>query len=218
MISLLIAASGLLASRTLTRVDHDLGVFYAEYTTAVTDLGRVNGELIRYRTSVIRANEADTRQDYERIVASLPERRAHIDAAIERLVQASNDASLAGSTDARELTELKAVREKLEAYIVSSKHTIQILEQRWRTSSRVEAQQLKSEAERHTAKDEGDKFIGLTLESDRLVEVVAGITGEVKKEADSTLRVATIVPVGVSLVLAALSLAIPAGEGTSRPG
>ena len=151
MISLLIVASGLLASRTLTRVDHDLRVFYAEYTLAVTDLGRVNGELIRYRTSVIRANEADTRQDYERIVASLPERRAHIDAAIERLVQASNDASLAGSTDARELTELKAVREKLEAYIVSSKHTIQLLEQRWRTSSRVEAQQLKNEAERHTA-------------------------------------------------------------------
>lgn len=218
MISLLIVASGLLASRTLTRVDHDLRVFYAEYTLAVTDLGRVNGELIRYRTSVIRANEADTRQDYERIVASLPERRAHIDAAIERLVQASNDASLAGSTDARELTELKAVREKLEAYIVSSKHTIQLLEQRWRTSSRVEAQQLKNEAERHTAKDEGDKFIGLTLELDRLVEVVAGIAGKVKKEADSTLRVATIVLVGVSLVLAALSLAIPAGEGTSRPG
>lgn len=190
-------------------MDHDLRVFYAEYTLAVTDLRRVNGELIRYLTSVIRANEADTRQDYERIVASLPERRAHIDAAIERLVQASHDASLAGSTDARELTELKAVREKLEAYIVSSQHTIQLLEQRWRTSSRVDAQQLKSEAERHTAKDEGDKFIGLTLELDRLVEVVAGIVAEVKKEADSTLRVATTVLVGVNLALAALVLAIP---------
>ena len=214
---MLIVASGLLCARTLTQVDRDLRAIYAEYTLAATDLGHVNGELIRYRTSVIRAIQADTQQDYERIADSLPQKRLRIDQAIERFVNASNDASLGRSMDARELTELKALQEKLEAYIVSSQHTIQLLEQRWRTSSRVEAEQLKVDAERNIAKDAGDKFIGVTLELDRLVDVVAAIAGEVKKEADSKLRVVTNALLGASLALAALALAVPAGDKTSRP-
>jgi len=217
LISMLIVASGLVCARTLTQVDQDLRAIYAEYTLAATDLGHVNGELIRYRTSVIRAIQADTQQDYERIADSLPQKRLRIDQAIERFVNASNDASLGRSMDARELTELKALQEKLEAFIVSSQHTIQLLEKRWRTSSRVEAQQLKVDAERNVAKDAGDKFIGVTLELDRLVEVVAAIAGEVKKEADSKLRVVTNVLLGASLALAALALAVPAGDKTSRP-
>jgi len=214
---MLIVASGLVCARTLTQVDQDLRAIYAEYTLAATDLGHVNGELIRYRTSVIRAIQADTQQDYERIADSLPQKGLRIDQAIERFVNASNDASLGRSMDARELTELKALQEKLEAFIVSSQHTIQLLEKRWRTSSRVEAQQLKVDAERNVAKDAGDKFIGVTLELDRLVEVVAAIAGEVKKEADSKLRVVTNVLLGASLALAALALAVPAGDKTSRP-
>jgi hypothetical protein len=57
----------------------------------------------------------------------------------------------------------------------------------------------------------------VTLELDRLVEVVSGIAAEVKQEAASTLRVATMVLVGVSLALAALVLAIPLrGQRVSR--
>jgi hypothetical protein len=213
---MLIVASGLVCARVLTQVDQDLRAIYAEYTLAATDLGHVNGELIRYRTSVIRAIQADTQQDYERIADSLPQKRLRIDQAVERFVNASNDASLGRSMDARELTELKALQEKLEAFIVSSQHTIQLLEKRWRTSSRVEAQQLKVDAERNIAKDAGDKFIGVTLELDRLVEVVAAIAGEVKKEADSKLRVVTNVLLGASLALAALALVVPAGDKSFR--
>ena len=216
MISLLIVASGLVASCTLTRLDQDLRVIYAEYTQAAIDLGRVNGELIRYRTAVIRATEADTQQDYERVAASLRQKRARIDAALERFVKASNEASLDGSMDARELAELKALRGTLEAYMVSSQYTIQLLEQRWRTSSEVEAQQWRNQAERNTAKDAGNKLIGVTSELERLVEMVAGIAGEVKQQADYTLRVAMIVLVAVSLTLAFVVLAIPAEEGTSQ--
>ena len=213
---MLIVASGLVCARALTQVDQDLRAIYAEYTLAATDLGHVNGELIRYRTSVIRAIQADTQQDYERIADSLPQKRLRIDQAIERFVNASNDASLGRSMDARELTELKALQEKLEAFIVASQHTIQLLEERWRTSSRVEAEQLKVDAERNIAKDAGDKFIGVTLELDRLVEVVAAIAGEVKKEADSKLRVVTNVLLGASLALAALALVVPAGDKSFR--
>jgi hypothetical protein len=208
-VSVLILVSGLFGSRALTRVDQDLRVMYAEYTLAATDLGHVNGELIRYRTSIIRAIEADTKADFERIAVTLPQKRARIDRAIERFVRASNSASTSGSMDARELMELKAVQEKLEAYINSSYRTIQLMEQRWKVSSRAEAQRLRHEAELHAAKDAGSKFVSVTLELDRLLEVVAEIAGEVRKEADSTLRVATVVVIGVSVMLAGLILCVP---------
>jgi hypothetical protein len=216
LISLLIMVSGLLGASTLTQVDQDLRVIYAEYTLAATDLGHVNGELIRYRTSVIRAIEADTKEEFRRIADSLPQKRARIDQAIARFVKASNNAPLGTSMDSRELTELKAVQDKLEPYIASSQHTIQLMEERWQTTSQIEARQLRAEAERTAARDEGGKYISVTLELDRLVGVVAGIAGEVKKEADSTLRVATIVLLGVSFALAALVLAIPSRERDSR--
>lgn len=208
-ISLLIVASGLLGAHTLTRVDQDLRVIYAEYTLAATDLGHVNSNLMRYRTSIIRVIEADTKEEFLRIAGSFPPKRAHIENAIERFVKASNDASAGKSMDTRELTELKALQAKLEAYFASSHHTIQLLEKRWQTASRVEAQRLREEAELNAAKDAGSKLINVTLELDRLLEVVAGIAGEVRKEADITLRIATMMLVGSSLALAVLVLMLP---------
>ncbi|MBA5868252.1 MAG: hypothetical protein GDA67_16275 [Nitrospira sp. CR1.3] len=209
LISLLIAASGLLASHTLNRVDQDLRVIYTEYTLAATDLGHVNGELIRHRTTIIRAIEADTKEDFARIADSLPERRARVDAAIERFVKASRDAPGGKGLNVRELTELKAVQDRLGDYIASSQHTMQLMERRWQTSSRAEARQLRDEAERHFAKDSGQKFIDVTLNLDRLLEVVANIAGEVRKDADFTLRMGTVVLVGGSFSLATLVLCVP---------
>ena len=109
LISVLILISGWYGAQMLTRVDKDLRVMYAEYTLAATDLGHVNGELIRYRTSVVRAIEADTKEDFERIAASLPQKRARIEKAIQRFIEATNDSSNRKQMDARELAEVRAV-------------------------------------------------------------------------------------------------------------
>ena len=209
LISLLIVASGLLGSKTLIRVDQDLRVIYAEYTLAATDLGHVNGELIRYRTSVIRAIEADAKEEFRRIVASLPEKRARVDRAMERFVEATNDASYGKRMNVRELAELKAVRERIDAYMASSHHALQLMEQRWNVESPVEAQRLQDGAKQYLAEDAGTKYMSVTVELDRLLEVVAAIAGEVKKEADSTLRIVTMVLIAVSLALGLLVLAVP---------
>jgi Four helix bundle sensory module for signal transduction len=208
LISLLIMASGVLGSQTLIRVDQDLRVIYAEYTLAATDLGHVNGELIRYRTSVIRAIEADTKEAFQRIVASLPQKHTRLNRAMERFVEATN-ASRGGRMDARELTEFKAVRESIEAYLTSSHQALAMMERRWNLASGAEAQRLQDLARQYVAKDTGAKFINVTIELDRLLEVVAAIAGEVKKEADASLRVATTALIAVSLALALLVLTIP---------
>ncbi|HEU4505695.1 MAG TPA: MCP four helix bundle domain-containing protein [Nitrospira sp.] len=208
LISVLILASGVFGSQTLIRVDQDLRVIYAEYTLAATDLGHVNGELIRYRTSVIRAIEADTKEDFQRIVASLPQKHTRLNRAMERFVEATN-ASREGRMDARELTEFKAVRESIEAYLTSSHQALSMMEQRWNVASGAEAQRLQDSARQYVAKDTGAKFINVTIELDRLLEVVASIAGEVRKEADASLRVATMAMIAVSLALALLVLTIP---------
>lgn len=209
LISVLILASGILGSQTLTRVDQDLRIIYAEYTLAATDLGHVNGELIRYRTSVIRAIEADTKEDFQRIVASLPQKHTRLDKAIARFVEATNDASRGKRVDAGELTELKAVRKSIDAYMTSSQHALTMMERRWNLVSGAEARLLQNLARQYVATDTGAKFINVTIELDRLLELVAAIAGEVKKEADDSLRVATMAMIAVSLVLAGLVLTIP---------
>ena len=214
LISVLILASGILGSQTLTRVDQDLRIIYAEYTLAATDLGHVNGELIRYRTSVIRAIEADTKEDFQRIVASLPQKHTRLDKAIARFVEATNDASRGKRADAGELTELKVVRKSIDDYMTSSQHALTMMERRWNLASGAEARRLQNLARQYVATDTAIKFINVTIELDRLLEVVAAIAGEVKKEADDSLRVATMAMIAVSLVLAVLVLTIPIPEKT----
>ena len=208
MISLLIVASGWAGSQTLMRVDQDLRVIYTEYTLAATDLGHLNGELIRYRTSVIRAVETDSKEEFHRILASLPEKRARIDKAIERFVAATDDASTRRSLDARELSEVKAVQERIVSYMASSHHALQMMEQRWDLEPVLNAQRLQNEAREYLANDVGSNYMNVTVELDRLLEVVATIAGDVKKEADVTLRSVTVVLILVSLTLSVLVLAI----------
>ncbi len=59
-------------------------------------------------------------------------------------------------------------------------------------------------------------MIGVTLELDRLLDVVVGIAGEVKKDADARLKVETLVIVAMSLGLALLALILPTGKNTSK--
>lgn len=209
LFSIVIIGCGWLGSQALTRVDQDLRIMYAEYTMAAADLGHVNGELIRYRTTVFRAIEAETKGDFVRIAASLPNIQARIDKALQRFVDATNDASAGKIMDARELEELKTVQQRLTAYIYSSYYTIDLLKDRWEAKSANEARRFREAAEQNAAKDAGTKFIGVTLELDRLLEVVAEIAGEVRKEADLSLRAATIEFMVTSVLLAVLVLILP---------
>ena len=208
LISLLIVTSGWLSSQMLVRVDQDLRVIYAEYTLAATDLGHVNGELIRYRTSVIRAIESDAKEEFQRIVDSLPQKRARLSESIERFIEATNEASFGNRMDARQLAELKAVQEGIEAYMASSRHALRLMEQRWIVTPDGEARRLQNEAKQYLAEDAGTKYMSVTMELDRLLEVVGNIAGEVKKEADFTLRIMTIMLIALSITLCFVVLAV----------
>jgi hypothetical protein len=208
VMSVLLAAFGWLGAETLVRVDQDLRVIYADYTLTATELGHLNGELIRYRTSVIRAIETDTQGEFERIVASLPEKRAHIEHAIERFVAATNEASFGRRLDERELSELEAVKERISSYMASSRNALQMMERRWSAEPASEAKGLRDRAREYLADDAGRKYMNVTVELDRLLDIVAGVAGDVRKEADVTLRIVTAIVVLVSVTLSVLVLAV----------
>jgi hypothetical protein len=111
--------------------------------------------------------------------------------------------------DARELAEVKAVRERMDAYIASSDQAIKMMKQRWSVDANAEAQRLQNTAKQYWANDSTIKFNSVTVELDRLLEVVAEIAGEVKKEADASLRIATVALIAVSLTLALVTLVFP---------
>lgn len=206
LISFLILFAGLWGGYSLSKVDQELRVIYAEYTLATTDLGHINAKLIRYRTSVLRAIEADSQHDFEGIVSSLPERRTLIEQPIERFIKAANSAAIKSSGTADELRELQAVKARLADYMATSDHTINLMQQRWTATSPKEANRLRDAAEENAAERAGAKFIAVTLELDQLLEVVAKIAGEVRDEADRQLRTMSAIVVGISVTLAGLVL------------
>ncbi|MCS6292762.1 MAG: MCP four helix bundle domain-containing protein [Nitrospira sp.] len=206
LISLLILLAGLWGGYSLSRVDQELRVIYAEYTLATTDLGHINAKLIRYRTSVLRAVEADSQKDFEGIISSLPERRVHIEQPIERFIKAANGAAAKRNGTTDELRELQAVKTRLADYMATSDQTIELIHQRWKATSPDEANRLRNAAERNALERAGSKFIAVTLELDLLLEVVAKIAGEVRDEADRQLRTMSAIVVGISAILIGLVL------------
>lgn len=205
-ISLLILSAGLLGGYSLSRVDQELRVIYAEYTLATTDLGHINDKLIRYRTSILRAIEADSQKNFESITSGLTERRAQIEQSIERFIKAADSATVKRTGTADELRELQAVKARLADYMNTSNQTIHLIQQRWQATSPEEAKRLRDAAEKNALERAGSKFMAVTLELDLLLEVVAKIAGEVRDEADRHLRTMSAIAVGVSALLTGLVL------------
>lgn len=193
----------------LSQVDQDLRIIYSENTLAATGLGHIYADLIRYRTTILRAVEADSERDFTRIRSSLPVIRARMEGAVDRYIRAGNRTTAREKVDVRELGELKDVQTKLDIYLTTSEHTIEILEQMWRSSSTIDREQRREEAERYAATVAGPKLIDVTIALDELLTVVGQIAGEVRKDADATLRFMTVVLMVISLTLASLVLLFP---------
>jgi hypothetical protein len=85
---LLITGLSLLSGQALSRVDQDLRIMHVEYTLGATDLAHISADVMRYRNTIIRALEADSQKDFERITEFLPAQRARIQHAVDRYAAA----------------------------------------------------------------------------------------------------------------------------------
>ncbi len=210
VVSLLIAGLGLMAARALSQVNQDITLMYTEYTLGATELAHISADVIRYRTTIIRALEAQTRQDFERITTSLPEQRARIQHAIDRYDAASLRVSRSGRS---EPDDLRAVKESLDAYFQAASKVMTLLTQMWIAATSQEAAVLRQQAEIQAADNSGPKLIQVSLALDHLLETVADVAKDLRDEGTQTLRDTSSTLVVGSFLIAVLNLF----SGVRRP-
>jgi Four helix bundle sensory module for signal transduction len=202
-ISLLIAGLGFMGAQALSQIDQDLRIMYTEYTLAATDLAHISADIIRYRTSIIRAVEAPSKKDFDRTTASLPDQRARIQHAIDRYAAASLRVSRSGRSEPE---DLHAVSESLDAYFAAASRTINLMIQMWSARSPEDAADLRRKAEHQAADNSGPKLIQVSLALDRLLETVSDVAKDMRDEGTRTIRATSSALIVGSIIIAFVNL------------
>lgn len=203
IVSCLVAGLGLLASRELERVDQDIRIMYTEYTLTATNLAHTSSDLLRYRVTIIRAIEAQTQKDFERITASLPDQRAQVQLAIEQYAEANHRVAQdypKGDQD------LQALRRSLDAYFAAADQTRDFLVRLWQANSPRVAAALRHQAEIHAAENAGPKLVEASDALERLLMGVAEVGKDMRDEGRGIIRTTSLILLVGSLLIAALNL------------
>ncbi len=213
LISLMIAGLGWLSGQTLSQVDQDLRIMYTEYTLGAADLAHISADVMRYRNTIIRALESDSKKDFERITESLPAQRARIQHAVDRYAAAGLRVSRSGRSEPE---DIEAVRKSLDQYFSVASTTIQLLTQEWTAGSPAEREALRRKAEEHAADNAGPKMIQVSLALDRLLETVADVAKDMRDEGTKTIRNTSAILVGGSFFIALLNLFLTRSSASRR--
>lgn len=203
VVSLLIAALGWYSGQALSQIDQDLRIMYTEYTLGAADLAHISADVMRYRNTIIRALEAHSKGEFERITESLPAQRARIQHAVDRYAAAGLRVSRSGRSEPE---DIEAVRRSLDQYFSAASTTIQLLTREWTATSAGEREALRRKAEEHASDNAGPKMIQVSLALDRLLETVAEVAKDMRDEGTRTIRYSSTLLVGGSFFIAALNL------------
>ena len=203
LISVLIAGIGWYSGQTLSQVDQDLRIMYTEYTLGATDLAHISADTMRYRNTIIRALEADSQKDFERITESLPVQRAKIQHAIDRYAAAGLRVSRSGRSEPE---DIESVRRSLDQYFSAASTTVQLLTQEWTANSPAEREALRRKAEEHASDNAGPKMIQVSLALDHLLDTVADVAKDMRDEGTKTIQASSMTLVGGSFFIALLNL------------
>lgn len=203
LISVLIAGLGWYSGQALSQVDQDLRIMYTEYTLGAADLAHISADTMRYRNTVLRALEADSQKDFERITESLPVQRAKIQHAIDRYAAAGLRVSRSGRSEPE---DIESVRRSLDQYFSAASTTVQLLTQEWTANSPAEREVLRRKAEEHASDNAGPKMIQVSLALDHLLDTVADVAKDMRDEGTKTIQASSMTLVGGSFFIALLNL------------
>lgn len=213
LISLLIAGLGWVTGQALSRVDQDLRIMYTEYTLGAADLAHISADVMRYRNTIIRALEADSKKDFERITESLPTQRARIQQAVDRYAAAGLRVSRSGRSEPE---DIEAVRRSLDQYFSVASTTVQLLTQEWTVATPGERETLRRKAEEHASDNGGPKMIQVSLALDRLLDTVADVAKDMRDEGTKAIQETSLLLVGGSFFIAFLNLLLSKRRRTAQ--
>lgn len=203
VVSVLIAGLGWTSGQALSQIDQDLRIMYTEYTLGAADLAHISADVMRYRNTIIRALEADSQKEFERITESLPAQRARIQHAVDRYAAASLRVSRSGRSEPE---DIDALRKSLEQYFSVASTTIQLLTLEWSATTPEERAALRRKAEEHAADNAGPKMIQVSLAIDHLLETVAEVAKDMRDDGTRTIQLTSTILVGGSFLIALLNL------------
>jgi hypothetical protein len=203
LISLLVAGLGLWSAQALKQVDQDLRILYTDYTLAATDLAHVLADVMRYRNTIIRALQAPSQKDFDRIAASLPQQRSRIESAVNQYEAAGLHISRDRLDEAQALKDL---RDSLKDYFEAASRTVYLLNQVWKARTPAEASDLRHQAELQAADNAGAKLVQVSLAMDRLLDRVAVIAKDMRDGGAATIRLTSLTLTVGSFLLALVSL------------
>lgn len=205
LISLLIAGLGWYSGQALSQIDQDLRIMYTEYTLGAADLAHISADVMRYRNTIIRALEADSREEFERITEVLPAQRARIQHAVDRYAAAGLRVSRSGRSEPE---DIESVRRSLDQYFSVASTTVQLLTQEWNATSVAERNALRRKAEEHASDNAGPKMIQVSLALDRLLDTVAEVAKDMRDEGTRTIQYSSTLLAGGSFFIALLNILI----------
>lgn len=214
LISLLIAGLGWYSGQALSQIDQDLRIMYTEYTLGAADLAHISADVMRYRNTIIRALQADSKKEYERITESLPGQRARIQHAVDRYAAAGLRVSRSGRSEPE---DIEAVRRSLDQYFSVASTTEQLLTQEWNATSLAEREALRRKAEEHASDNAGPKMIQVSLALDRLLDTVADVAKDMRDEGTKTIQSSSLFLVGGSFFIAILNLFLGTRRARQQP-
>lgn len=213
LISVMIAGLGWLSGQALSQIDQDMRIMYTEYTLGAADLAHISADVMRYRNTIIRSLETDSKKDFERITESLAAQRARIQHAVDRYAAAGLRVSRSGRSEPE---DIEALRKSLDQYFSVASTTIQLLTEEWNAASPAEASRLRRKAEENAADSGGPKMIQVSLALDRLLETVADVAKDMRDEGTKTIRSTSAMLVGGSFFIALLNLFLTRSAASRR--
>lgn len=193
--------------------DPDMRIMYTEYTLGAADLAHISADVMRYRSTIIRAVDADSKKDFEGITESLPIQRAKIQHAVDRYVAAELRVSRSGRSEPE---DIEAVRRSLDQYSSVASRTIDLLTQVWNAPLQLNREALRRKAEEHAADNGGPKMNQVSLALDRLLDTDAEVAKDMRDEGTKTIQKTSVLVIGGRFFIAMLKLFLAAPRRRDR--
>ncbi|MDY3552429.1 methyl-accepting chemotaxis protein [Gemmata sp. JC717] len=203
-----VVASGALGSNGLSQSRERMGILYADYTVAGTDLAKSSVNLSRYRNGVARAATAKDRHTAERLVDEQTPHRKQITDGLSAYAATVLRTSRSGRD---ERTDLDKVRAAMDAYFAAADRTVGAIRDYWAAGDKDRAR--RAEAVAAAVADGDQKFDAATASMDELVKTVAEVAKDINEDGNAVVDEVQSALRACTLAAAALSIVIGLGVG-----
>ena len=183
MVGLIMAVMGGIAGQGVTSIREKLRVVYEDYTVAGTDLALVAGNLNRTRTNDFLALNAQSKEEFEKVI----NRDAEITESVKKPLEAYAATVLRISKSGRdEAKDLQKFRDAYAAYVAASDMLYATLTQAWATQSKSEMEALRAKAFTISLQNAGPKMEATIVALDELIATVKDVAKDMNDEGSAT--------------------------------